>query len=105
MAVDTSFNQLIKQFGQINYQKYTVEDVRPLSNQRVKIGLIDKPRQELADNELGYLRVSPVVTNKKGDEAVFVYELYGEFFTSWLICSRLKRGKWIIVSKSRLAVS
>ena len=108
--VDSSFYSLIND-ATINYETVvsgkaiTIEDVRVLNNKRVTVGLIDGLKGKFADNELGYIYLSPVITNERGDKGVFFYEVLGEFMTSWLICIRKVNNEWVIASKSRLSIS
>ena len=89
--VDSSFYSLIND-ATINYETVlkgkviTVNDVRALNNERVAVGLIDRLKGKFSDNDLGYIQVSPVITNDRGDKGLFFYETTGEFMTSWLIC-------------------
>ncbi len=108
--VDSSFYSLIDD-AMINYEIaikgkiITIENVRVLNNKRVKIGLIDGLTGKFADNELGYIQLSPVITNERGDKGVFFYERIGEIMVSYLVCVQKVNGKWLTVSNSRMAIS
>ena len=103
-TIDSSFYPLIRQAAETKSQTVTVKDTRPLWNQRIKIGIISTLKQ-LADNELGYFSMLPAVVNKQGDKAVFVYDLRGGTYVSWVICARKVLGTWVIVNRSRLVIS
>lgn len=104
-GLDSSFYALIDYASQVELQKISPKDVRLLSNQRVKIEVTDGLHRNFTDDELGYINVSPVVTNQQLSQAVFFYELSGEIYSSWIVCLRRRQNRWMIVSKKRLAIS
>jgi hypothetical protein len=104
-GLDSSFYALIDYASQVELQKITPNDVRLLSNQLVKIEVTDGLYRNFTDDELGYINVSPVVTNQQLSQAVFFYELSGEIYSSWIVCIRRKKNRWVIVNEKRLAIS
>lgn len=108
--VDSSFYALIN-YATINYaaavkgKELTLQDIRSLSNERVKVGLINGSKGYFAAADLGYIELSPVVVNEQRNKGVFFYQLRGELVISYLICIRKESGKWILANKSRLAIS
>ena len=104
-GLDSSFYPLIDYALKVDLQEISPKDVSPLSNRRVKIRVTDGLHRNFTDNELGYINVSPVVTNRQLNQAVFFYELSGEFYSSWIVCVLRRQNRWVIVSKKRLAIS
>ena len=104
-GLDSTFHSLIEYASNVELQKISPKDANLLSSQRVKISVTDGLHRNFTDNELGYINVSPVVANRQLNQAVFFYELFGEFYSSWIVCARREQNRWVIVSKKRLAIS
>ncbi|UFH56093.1 hypothetical protein [Spirosoma sp. KNUC1025] len=95
---DSSFNSLIDYASRTALRPIYPEDINPLSNQHVDVQLSNGLRGNLADDELGYIVVSPVITNGQTNQAVFFYELLGDGHSSWIVCLRRMQNRWIIVN-------
>lgn len=103
--LDSSFYPLIDYASKVELEPIRPNDVSILSNQHTTVELTDGLRGNLTDDELGYMKISPVIVNQQLNQAVFFYELFGEFHSSWIVCVRRDQNRWVIVSKKRLAIS
>ncbi len=108
--IDSSFHHLIDETvanysSIVGENRITIEDVRSLNGEKIRVGVIDGLKESLGDNELGYLQLSPVFLDSKGNKGVYFYQLFGEVSTTWLVCIRRNNNEWSVVSKTRLAIS
>ena len=72
------------------------------------ISVIEKLKDDkykFSDNDLGYLRVSPVVINESGNKGLFFYSLIGSYSQSWLILIEKINEKWQVMNRSVLSIS